>query len=541
MAYNHFVIAYRLSILLCSLLYFQYKSGFIFMFNSILFKNSYSSLSNDKPSIFKDLNLDQVFSPIISDNSDYDISSYFYTTLKTKEDILYRQNVLKDLDNKDVFTLFDTFSKTIYKLQTDIKNYKDSFTNHEKEYSSYISQGHMLHYASIYTSSINTLLEEVKKTSITSLALLSFIEYLKSYISSSFFISFNEETKKVRDAFDNLEYCLFIKNGVIKVRKYTNEKDNKENAYELFGKFIEEDSKNYLQTFPDRPHSEHIENKILTLLEKIYPKEFSLLTKYFTSFIDFVDEKVSLFAKEMRFYIAWINYVNKIKDYGLSFTYPTIVSNKEECYAYSFFDLALAQKIKREIVTNDFNLQNDEKLIVITGPNQGGKTTFARSFGHLFYLSSLGLSVPGTKASLPLVDNIFTHFEREESFTTKMGKLQDDIERLHTILKHATENSVVIINEIYSSTTLSDALSLGSLMMDDLSSLKAYGVIVTFMDELAEHGKETVSMMSNVKEDGSNERTFKIIRRPPDGIAHALFIAQKYKLTYEDINGRLSK
>ena len=64
------------------------------MFNSILFKNSSPSLSQDKPSIFKDLNLDQVFNSIIINNSEYDIAQYFYTPLKTKEDILYRQDVL---------------------------------------------------------------------------------------------------------------------------------------------------------------------------------------------------------------------------------------------------------------------------------------------------------------------------------------------------------------------------------------------------------------------------------------------------------------
>ena len=177
--------------------------------------------------------------------------------------------------------------------------------------------------------------------------------------------------------------------------------------------------------------------------------------------------------------------------------------------------------------------------MVITGPNQGGKTTFARAVGQIFYLTSLGLSVPGKEATLTLTDKILTHFEEEENFTTQKGKLQADIERLHDILTQATEKSLVIINEIYASTTLSDALKLGNYMINDIAALKSIAVVVTFMDELAEHGPETVSMMSNVKSDNSNERTFKIVRRPPDGNAHALFIAEKYGLTYDQIKRRL--
>ena len=508
------------------------------MFQSILYKSQVER-KQVPPYFFKDLNLDQVINSIITNNNEYDLSSFFYTPLSSKEDVLYRQDIFRDLDNKEIFTLYDTFSKTIYKLTLDLENFSKEHKEKKKNSISYINQGHMLYYSTLYTSSITKLLEEVQKLPIKSEGLSLFNSYLDSYTKAPFFTSFIEETNKIRTVFSSLEYCLFIKNGVIKVRKYNNEKDNKAQALSLFEKFIENDSKEYLQSFPDKPHSEHIENKILTLLEKIYPKEFSLLNSYFTSFVNFVDESIYNFSKEMRFYISWNRYIDNIKDQGFSFCYPEIAEKNSEIYAYSFFDLALEEKIKKDTVTNDFYLKDGERIIVITGPNQGGKTTFARSFGELFYLTSLGLSIPGTKASLPLCDKILTHFEKEENFTNQRGKLQDDIERLHTITKEATENSVIIVNEIYASTTLKDALELGNLMMDKFSEKKSICVVVTFMDELAKYKNNTVSMMSNVKDEEGKERTYKIIRRPPDGIAHALFIAEKYKLTYEDIKRRL--
>lgn len=140
-----------------------------------------------------------------------------------------------------------------------------------------------------------------------------------------------------------------------------------------------------------------------------------------------------------------------------------------------------------------------------------------------------------------MFDNILTHFGHEEDITTLNGKLQDDLIRLRLLLDKATSQSIIIINEIFASTTLSDALSLGGYMMDRFVSLGAPAIIVTFLDELARHGPETVSMVGTIREDDPSKRTFKIMRKPPDGLAYAMYIARKYGLTYEQLDRRLGK
>ena len=528
------------------------------MFSSVLFPFGNCDFVKNEPDFFRDLNLDQVLEPIFFAESDYGIQEYFYSPVSDEKTILYRQEILRDFENKDVFDLYDSFSRDIFKISSDIKAFVADYEGENRENVNLISKGHMLFYAEQYVALIRGLIQGAEGCQIKSAGLREFNDFLREYAESENFNNIIEDTCKIRAVFDEKEYCLMIKRGTFKVLKYNKEDDNCDEARELFGRFIEDDSTDYLHNFPDRLFSEHIENKILTLLQKIYPKEFGLLDKFFSSYIDFVNDTVVQFAREIRFFIGWHNFTLVMKENGLSFCYPEIVETascqekssfqgvgasgdekSEKIFSSGFFDIALAKKIKGNVVVNEFVLNEPERIIVITGPNQGGKTTFARALGQLFYFASLGLSVAGTSACLPVADKILTHFERKENFSTQRGKLQDDVDRLHDVLSCATEKSLIIVNEIYASTTLKDALKLGSFMMDDIAKLKSIAVVVTFMDELAGHGEETVSMMSNVKSDNSNERTFKIIRRPPDGNAHAEFIAEKYGLTYEQIKGRL--
>jgi len=123
---------------------------------------------------------------------------------------------------------------------------------------------------------------------------------------------------------------------------------------------------------------------------------------------------------------------------------------------------------------------------VVTGPNNGGKTTFSRAFGLIFFLASLGLPVPGRKARLFLVDNIYTHFEKSEEPENLRGKLEDDLMRIKNILDSATEKkSVIITNEMLASTSLNDAILIGKRIIELIRRKKSICVYVTFLDELA--------------------------------------------------------
>ncbi len=193
------------------------------------------------------------------------------------------------------------------------------------------------------------------------------------------------------------------------------------------------------------------------------------------------------------------------------------------------------------VVFNTLELSGVERVFVVSGPNQGGKTTFARTFGQLHHLASIGCPVPGTDVQTYLFDRIFTHFEREEDVERLSGKLEDDLVRIQDILVQATPKSILIMNEIFTSTALNDARYLGTQIMERVIALDLFCVFVTFVDEIASMGDSVVSVMSTIVPDNPAQRTFRVVRAPANGLAFAMALAEKHGLSYSRLKERMGR
>ena len=508
-------------------------------FHSILFEGPAEGrpeIETQAPDFFRDLNLDQVVDAITAQWKEYDLAPFFYTRLPDLEAVAFRQEIVEDLGEPAVAQAVDAFSAKMRDMRAHLREAQEV---HEYKRA---MQRLFLAAVDIYCQAVARLAEDLAARGVKSRGLLALREYLEGYAASAAFRRLEAEARKLIASLAAIRYTLLIKDGNITVRHYNGEQDYSAAVEETFEKFRRGAAADYSVEIPRWEGMNHIEAEIQDRVALLHPDIFGALETFCTEHAGYLDGRIAEFDREVQFYIAYLAYISKLRGSGLRFCLPQLSRTSKEVSGDQAFDLALAHKLnekKTKVVCNDFRLQGAERILVVSGPNQGGKTTFARMFGQMHYLAGLGCPVPGERAELFFCDRLFTHFERQEDSANLRGKLQDDLVRIQEILEQATAESIVVMNEIFASTTLKDAVYLGKEIVGRMCELDLVGVCVTFLDELATLNEKTVSVVSLVEPENPAVRTFKLERRRADGLAHALAIAEKHRVTYEWLKRRM--
>ena len=509
-------------------------------FFSVLFERAEVSLKDESavqaPPFFGDLNLDQIVDAVTKPWKEYNLTPFYHTRLTDLDAIVYRQEVMTDLDEKPIMEAVAAFTEQMRKMRLRLDQAK------RMNYYKWTVQRLFLEAIDIYCRAVACLSRALKQLHLTSRALLAFADYLAKYAATPAFSALGAEAERIKLDLSQIRYCVLLRNGGVTVRHCEEEGDYSDAVEATFAKFSRNTSNQHRLEVPPWEGINHIEAMIQDRVALLEPAAFGALDNFCTAHGGYLDETIARFDREVHFYIAYLTYIGRFRAAGLIVSRPVISDSDKHVVGNQTFDLALAAKLldqKAPVITNDFFLAGPERVFVVSGPNQGGKTTFARTFGQIHYLASLGCFVPGTDAQLFLFDRLFAHFERQEDITNLRGKLQDDLFRIRQVLDEATPNSIVIMNEIFSSTALKDAVYLGKKILGRITELGLIAVCVTFLDELATFSDKTVSIVSTVDRDNPAVRTYKLERKPADGLAYALAIAQKYRVTYDSVKERI--
>ncbi len=505
-------------------------------FTSLIFRGDVSLEDVDaatQPECFHDLNLDQLVDNVCANHQRTNLEHFFWLLPGSIEAIRYRQDALRQAAQPAVREAVTAFA--------------EGFTNvrigqSEEKHLRYDLQRQRVHLdtALDYCATVKSFAEQLSGVALESEAFDSLRAHVTDYVASDAFGELEADAHRVSAALAQVTYLLQIRANRIRVRHYEEHPDLSREVAELFDRFRE--TQDRLEQRPRRWTSGfgHVEAAVLGHVAQLFPEQFGLLANFCEKHQRFVERALGRLGREVHFVIAWLDFTDRLDTAGLSTCYPEL-STERELQVEDTYDAALAATLEgAPVVTNDVRLEGEDRIIVVTGPNQGGKTTFARAIGQIHYLTALGCPVPGSRARIPVVDRVLAQFERQEIPDSDRGKLKDDLIRMRQLLEAATPQSLVVLNEVFSSTATDDALALAQRVLDRLLDLDCFGVCVTFLDELADDNPRIVSMVAEVDPDDPSVRTFLLNRRPADGKAYAASIARKYGLTPQLIRERVA-
>ncbi|GAB2832918.1 hypothetical protein GCM10022221_34670 [Actinocorallia aurea] len=283
-----------------------------------------------------------------------------------------------------------------------------------------------------------------------------------------------------------------------------------------------------------------VEAAVVDLVARLHPEVFADLAAFLAAHRGFLPDGLVRLDRELRFCLGLLDVLAPLRAAGLPVCHPEVSTEDRTLEALDLYDLALAAERAGDVVPNDVTAAPGERVIVVSGPNQGGKTTLSRAFGQLHHLAGLGCPVPARRARVHLPDRVLTHYERAESLENPASKLEEELVRLRDLLDAATGDSVVVLNEIFMSTTASDALALSRPLLTALLDKGVRCLWVTFLDELSRADPAVVSMVAET-EGPDARRTFRIVRGTADGRNHARVLAERFGLTYAALSSRLEE
>jgi DNA mismatch repair protein MutS len=265
------------------------------------------------------------------------------------------------------------------------------------------------------------------------------------------------------------------------------------------------------------------------------------------------------------FYLGAIRFIRRFKDLGLPMCRPQIAPAEERrSEVEGSYNVHLVLKhlgtehgTGSAIIKNDILIGPAGQILILTGPNHGGKTTYLQGVGILHILAQVGLHVPGTQALVSPLDHLFTHFPVEEKPESDAGRFGEEAIRLEKIFEQVTRQSLVLLNESLSSTSFGESLYLAQDIVRMLRRIGARAIFSTHLHELAERVDELndsvpgdskiISVVSSpvdatVGANGAEViRTYKLEIRPPLGQSYAREIAARYGISYQQLENVLSE
>lgn len=233
---------------------------------------------------------------------------------------------------------------------------------------------------------------------------------------------------------------------------------------------------------------------------------------------DHVRDFFTALRVELAFYVGCLNLHDQLIRKGEPVCMPVPAAPDEDRLSFrGLYDASLALTINQRVVGNDMSGDMKE-LVVITGPNTGGKSTFLRSVGLAQLMMQAGMFVAARDFSSSLCDGLFTHYKREEDQTMQSGKFDEELGRMSDVVDHIRPHSMVLLNESFAATNEREGSEIARQIISALLERRIRVFCVTHLYELAhsffERNKGNALFLRAQRQD-SGGRTFKLLEGEP--------------------------
>ncbi len=482
-----------------------------------------------KGAYFQDFNIDRILNEMKLIWKE-DISKFYTYFPKTKEVQEYRKEVYEDIFRGNVFKVLSSFRELM-------KSFVEIGENQGKTRSAFQKKFMEINRAEYYVRAVETLAEGLMEEELQSRGLQELLVAIQEYSDSEQFKALKEKIQFIREGFGGIRIKISIMDHFLSV-----DLEETKGQYDSFldGIFPDKELKKMKSPLGEEIEVSALEDEVLAIVTDKYPKLYAEV-KAFPQFSEgFVKQYIVRFYEEIGFYLAFYMFEKHMTEEGFHFAKAQNVEN-DRLQAEDLYDLALAcqnYRAGKAVVENDVLLEENESFFVLTGPNQGGKTTFARSLGQLVYFSKLGLHVPARKAQVPFYARVLTHFSVEESIETGKGKLAEELSRLAPMMDESEEEKAfVVINELFTTAANYDAIIMGKRVLDHFISRQCKGIYVTHLSDLSKEENGIVSLRATMDE--NNKQSFKIVRSNEKAAESSIILVEKHGLNAESLKERL--
>ena len=253
-------------------------------------------------------------------------------------------------------------------------------------------------------------------------------------------------------------------------------------------------------------------------LSELRSRGVNLVANALAQSADHIVDFFRMLRTELAFYIACTNLRDELARRGQSTCFPTPEPLDERRYSCTgLYDASLALSLERKAVGSDMN-GDGKLLVIITGANQGGKSTFLRSVGLAQLMMQCGMFVPAESFRANVCDGLFTHYKREEDTTMKSGKFDEELNRMSDIVDHMTPNAMLLFNESFAATNEREGSEIARQIARALVDKRRKVFFVTHLYDFArwfyeQDMKSALFLRADRQVDG--KRTFKLVEGEP--------------------------